>query len=69
MVRRCDKLLFMSTEADTELGAVALPDIQPVRAALWNKTKKVRSRAGRRGVCCRPSSMCGSITGTRLTGS
>ena len=51
MVRRCDKLLFMSTEADTELGAVALPDIQPVRAALWNKTKKVRSKTGRQGVC------------------
>ena len=39
--RRCDKLLFMSTEADEDLGAVALPSISSGRASLWNKTRKV----------------------------
>jgi len=30
----------MSTEADDELGAVALPSISSGRASLWNKTRK-----------------------------
>ena len=42
LFRRCDKLLFMSTEADDELGAVALPEISSGRASLWNKTRKVK---------------------------
>ena len=41
--RRCDKLLFMSTEADDDLGAVALPSISSGRASLWNKTRKVKN--------------------------
>ena len=32
----------MSTEADDELGAVALPEISSGRASLWNKTRKVK---------------------------
>ena len=43
--RRCDKLLFMSTEADDDLGAVALPSISSGRASLWNKTRKVKDFA------------------------
>ena len=35
-------MLFMSTEADDDLGAVALPNIASGRASLWNKTKKVQ---------------------------
>ena len=31
----------MSTEADDDLGAVALPNIASGRASLWNKTRKV----------------------------
>ena len=41
-VRRCDKLLFMSTEADERIGSIALPNITNGRASLWNKTKKVQ---------------------------
>merc|ERR1719187_843785 len=37
--KRCDKLLFMSTEADDDLGAVALQNITSGRASLWNKTR------------------------------
>ena len=36
-------MLFMSTEADDDLGAVALPNIASGRASLWNKTKKVKN--------------------------
>lgn len=35
---RCNKLLFMSTETDMELGTVALP-VKEGRATLWDKTK------------------------------
>ena len=35
-------MLFMSTEADDDLGAVALPNIASGRASLWNKTRKVK---------------------------
>ena len=41
LIRRCDKLLFMSTEADDVLGAVALQNISSGRASLWNKTRAV----------------------------
>ena len=41
LIRRCDKLLFMSTEADDDLGAVALQNISSGRASLWNKTRAV----------------------------
>ena len=39
--RRCDKLLFMSTQADDKIGSIAIPNITNGRASLWNKTKKV----------------------------
>ena len=42
LTRRCDKLLFMSTEADERIGSIALPNITNGRASLWNKTKKVQ---------------------------
>ena len=45
LIRRCDKLLFMSTEADDDLGAVALQNITSGRASLWNKTRAVSPRA------------------------
>ena len=32
----------MSTEADDDLGAVALPSISSGRASLWNKTRQVK---------------------------
>ena len=35
----CDKLIFMSTEADEELGAVKL-DVEESRQGLWGKTKQ-----------------------------
>ena len=41
-LRRCDKLLFMSTATDERIGSIALPDITNGRASLWNKTKKVQ---------------------------
>ena len=37
--KRCNKLVFMSTQADQELGAVALP-VQEGRENLWAKTKE-----------------------------
>lgn len=37
--KRCNKLLFMSTEEDDELPSVKL-DVEEGRHNLWNKTKK-----------------------------
>lgn len=36
--KRCNKLLFMSTSVDVELGSVALP-VKEGRDPLWDKTK------------------------------
>lgn len=36
--KRCNKIVFMSSEIDLQLDTVALP-IENTRAALWNKTK------------------------------
>lgn len=36
--RRCNKLVFMSSEIDLQLDTVVLP-IEESRAGLWNKTK------------------------------
>lgn len=36
--KRCNKLLFMSTEEDPEIGSIALP-VENGRDHLWNKTK------------------------------
>ena len=38
--RRCDKLLFMSSQADLELPTVAL-GVQDGRDHLWHKTREV----------------------------
>ena len=35
----CDKLIFMSTADDEELGAVELPGAEEGRHKLWGKTK------------------------------
>lgn len=35
--KRCNKLIFMSTEDDPELGAIAMP-VEEGRGHLWNKT-------------------------------
>ena len=44
-VKRCDKLVFMSSKADPDLGAVAL-NLTEGRKQLWGKTKQVRSCVG-----------------------
>lgn len=36
--KRCNKLVFMSSEVDLQLDTIALP-FPNTRAALWNKTK------------------------------
>lgn len=36
--KRCNKLIFMSSQEDIKLGAVALP-FADSRSLLWNKTK------------------------------
>lgn len=36
--KRCNKLLFMSTKVDMELGSIALP-VKEGRNTLWDKTK------------------------------
>lgn len=36
--KRCNKLIFMSTEEDPEIGAVALP-VEEGRGHLWTKTQ------------------------------
>ena len=66
--RRCDKLLFMSTEADEDLGAVALPSISSGRASLWNKTRKVKDFAFFTNLS-RRSPMFGKTIERMLTGS
>jgi glycoprotein-N-acetylgalactosamine 3-beta-galactosyltransferase len=38
--KRCNKLLFMSTEEDPELGTVALP-VGAGRGQLWHKTLEI----------------------------
>lgn len=37
--KRCNKLLFMSSTIDVELGTVALPVQKEGRATLWDKTR------------------------------
>ena len=37
--KRCNKLIFMSTQSDQELGAVVLP-VEEGRENLWAKTKE-----------------------------
>lgn len=37
---RCNKLLFMSSQEDEELGAVKLPGVGEGRGKLWNKTRE-----------------------------
>jgi glycoprotein-N-acetylgalactosamine 3-beta-galactosyltransferase len=36
--KRCNKLLFMSTKSDADLGTIALP-VKEGRDTLWDKTK------------------------------
>ena len=71
IIRRCDKLLFMSTEADDDLGAVALPNIASGRASLWNKTRKVKMIlfVSFHTFLFRRLPMCGKTTERMLTGS
>jgi glycoprotein-N-acetylgalactosamine 3-beta-galactosyltransferase len=38
--RRCNKLLFMSSEHDPEINSIALPDMKEKKSHLWTKTKK-----------------------------
>ena len=45
--KRCNKLIFMSSARDEELGSVALDGVQEGRDNLWAKTKaafKVRAK-------------------------
>ena len=61
----------MSTEADDDLGAVALPNIASGRASLWNKTKKVKNYFFSHifVLQTRRSPMCGKTIERMLTGS
>jgi len=36
--KRCNKLLFMSTSADSELNTISLP-VEETRSSLWDKTR------------------------------
>ena len=36
--KRCNKLLFMSTTADSEINSISLP-VQEKRSSLWDKTR------------------------------
>lgn len=38
--RKCNKLLFMSSEHDSEIGSIALPNMKEKKNHLWSKTKK-----------------------------
>lgn len=38
--KRCNKLLFISSKPDQELGAIALKDVKEGGLSLWTKTKK-----------------------------
>ena len=64
-------MLFMSTEADDDLGAVALPNIASGRASLWNKTRKVKMIlfVSFHTFLFRRLPMCGKTTERMLTGS
>lgn len=42
--KRCNKLIFMSTEDDPELGAIAMP-VEEGRGHLWNKTQNAMKYA------------------------
>ena len=44
--RRCDKLMFMSSEEDKELPTVALEGVREGREHLWNKTREVGGTFG-----------------------
>ena len=61
----------MSTEADDDLGAVALPNIASGRASLWNKTRKVKMIlfVSFHKFLFRRLPMCGKTTERMLTGS
>lgn len=37
--KRCNKLLFMSTSADSEINSIALPLTKEDRSVLWDKTR------------------------------
>ena len=37
--KRCNKLIFMSSQKDDELGAIALEGVREGRDNLWAKTK------------------------------